>query len=433
MKQSISLLVLPKRIFDIAAKHFESNLPNESAIFVFGTVLKKRNGSKIAVGVDPLTPRDEDYIRKSPVSCEVSYKFIAREFPKRLEQSELVLTWHCHPMNGLSGTDKHDGHELMMKVFPNQLTGYYNEGTFVFYQYNDGFEEVPYKVVDTQQYDRQIKFLSELSQLKLASSHVAVIGCGSLGYQITLLLAQKGIGKFTLIDPDYWDKTSLNRVWIPLSHVGINKAESLAEILSGRNIEARALSCKVEDVVAEKIDDADLLVVATDTISSRIIANRLAVDSNRAAVIAAAEIRDSDNVSVSMFGDCLVYIPEKTPCYRCNLAYAPIELIRETEDPVKWKRFAAKYGLPIESVSVPSIVDLNTFIASLASDEVTKVITQNRQVVHHQYADFTSRSLIQIRATRNPECPSCSKVQPAHLNQSDLITTEDALKASSLG
>jgi molybdopterin/thiamine biosynthesis adenylyltransferase len=240
------------------------------------------------------------------------------------------------------------------------------------------------------------------------------------------LLAQKGIRNFTLADPDAWDKTSMHRVWIPPSHINRNKAESLAEIVGERGINARALPFKEESVPPSELD-ADILIIATDSISSRIIGNNLAIELRRPAVIVGTEIGPHNQQT--MVGECRVYLPEKTPCYRCNLSVDPLQLARETENPENWRKFASKYGLPLDSDPVPSLVDLNTMVASLASDEVTKIITGIHEPIPHQYIDFLNRRLIRIEATRNPECPSCRQVEAVQLGDSDIIQTETALKA----
>jgi len=428
LKQSISLIVLPKRIVDEAIKLFEYNLPRESLLFLFGKV-ERRSKKQLLIATETLIPEDKDYVFKSQSGCEISYKYIAREFLGLLEKHELVATWHCHPIHGLSSIDKHDGHTVMTKVFPNQLTGYYNSGKFAFYQYKEDFEPVPHNVVDTEAYDRQVRAFTEFAQLQLASAHVAIIGCGGLGSQLAFLLAQKGIGKLTLIDPDKWDRTSLNRVWIPHWCVGENKAESLADLLRWRDLDVGTHPCRVEDLAEERFEDADILVATTDSITGRIYVNRLAIKAEKPAIFAATEIKANPQNIEAMMGDCLVYLPNQTPCFECNLSVDAMQIARETTEPELWKKYAAKYGLPLDLPPSPSVVDLNICVSSLVSDEITKILTGHAKPLHHLYLDFLSRHLITIEASRNPECTACKAPEKVELRESDLISTEQALTA----
>jgi len=66
---------------------------------------------------------------------------------------------------------------------------------------------------------------------RLRSSHVAVVGCGSLGSPVVRLLAQAGIGRMTLIDPDVLGWPNVGRHTLGASHVGSPKARAMAETI----------------------------------------------------------------------------------------------------------------------------------------------------------------------------------------------------------
>ena len=69
---------------------------------------------------------------------------------------------------------------------------------------------------------------------KLAASHVLMLGAGSLGSGIAVLLAQAGVGKITIFDPDHLGWENLSRHALGSTYVGYNKAEGLCEELNRR-------------------------------------------------------------------------------------------------------------------------------------------------------------------------------------------------------
>ena len=63
-------------------------------------------------------------------------------------------------------------------------------------------------------------------ELKLNQDQtVTVVGCGGIGYWVAKILAMSGIGKIVLYDPDTLEEHNLNRLDIPYSYLGKNKAD----------------------------------------------------------------------------------------------------------------------------------------------------------------------------------------------------------------
>ncbi|MGB3209383.1 MAG: HesA/MoeB/ThiF family protein [Desulforhopalus sp.] len=62
-----------------------------------------------------------------------------------------------------------------------------------------------------ERYSRNQTSLSNVEQLQLLRSHVAIIGLGGLGGTVTELLARIGVGCLTLVDGDCFDESNLNR------------------------------------------------------------------------------------------------------------------------------------------------------------------------------------------------------------------------------
>lgn len=111
-------------------------------------------------------------------------------------------------------------------------------------------------------------------QVKLAASHVAVIGLGGIGSPALQYLAASGIGRLTLVDDDVVDVSNLQRQTIFTQRdVGHGKAVSARRWLANFD---DALSVNVSDAritpenAASLIAGADLVLDGTDNFATRL-------------------------------------------------------------------------------------------------------------------------------------------------------------------
>lgn len=72
------------------------------------------------------------------------------------------------------------------------------------------------------------------ANLALASKHVAVIGCGSVGSEVADALATSGVGKLTLVDPEPFEVENVFRHALGRQSIGLGKADSLERDLSAK-------------------------------------------------------------------------------------------------------------------------------------------------------------------------------------------------------
>ena len=70
---------------------------------------------------------------------------------------------------------------------------------------------------------------------KLADKHVVVVGCGSLGGLVARALTAAGVGRLSLIDPDFLSAANLGRHVLSARHLGELKAKALADELRCQN------------------------------------------------------------------------------------------------------------------------------------------------------------------------------------------------------
>jgi hypothetical protein len=144
--------------------------------------------------------------------------------------------------------------------------------------------------------------------LDLSRTHAVLIGVGSVGSALALALAQAGIGRLTLIDPDVVDTPNLSRTLYRLEDLGRYKVHALAERVAG-------VGSSVDvDALAQPFDAppvCDLIVASTDDAGAQLQSNRAAVGSRTPALFAGCHVGAES-------GEVLWFQPGTTACYACT-------------------------------------------------------------------------------------------------------------------
>lgn len=102
---------------------------------------------------------------------------------------------------------------------------------------------------------------------RLATSHVAVVGCGGLGSNIAMMLVRAGVGRLTLIDFDVVDDSNLNRQMFFRDQVGQPKVAALAETLRRIDADVRldvVRECMTPENLIATVGGADVVIEAAD-------------------------------------------------------------------------------------------------------------------------------------------------------------------------
>lgn len=79
-------------------------------------------------------------------------------------------------------------------------------------------------------YSRQAVFTRQMEGVDLDENHI-IVGCGGIGYWLAILLALHGVARLTLIDGDKVDSSNLNRLPVPVTWRGVNKAIALRKTI----------------------------------------------------------------------------------------------------------------------------------------------------------------------------------------------------------
>lgn len=122
---------------------------------------------------------------------------------------------------------------------------------------------------------------------RLLDATLVLIGCGSVGAPVACALAQAGVGRMILVDPDVLSWPNVGRHPLGAVNVGRNKAEALAERLQTDyphlTIEYR--TCDLHHLISREGDllaDANLIVAATGNWVAESALNRWHVGQGRA-------------------------------------------------------------------------------------------------------------------------------------------------------
>lgn len=131
----------------------------------------------------------------------------------------------------------------------------------------------------TQRYARNRQTISENDQLKIASSTVAVVGCGGLGGYIAEELTRLGVGHLILIDADRLEASNLNRqIMATEQNLGEWKVEVAQKRLQSINSETKIDLVKEwfnENNGEEQLRGVDLVCDALDSLPARVALERV--------------------------------------------------------------------------------------------------------------------------------------------------------------
>ncbi len=164
-------------------------------------------------------------------------------------------------------------------------------------------------------YSRQIMLPSMdiAGQERLLNSRVLIIGLGGLGSPVAMYLAAAGIGRLVLVDFDKVDLSNLQRQIIHTTErIGASKVESARQTLLALNPEITVETIDHlldESALREQIEQADLVIDATDNFSARFAINAGCFTANTPLVSGAA---------IRMEGQVSVFLGQPGgPCYQC--------------------------------------------------------------------------------------------------------------------
>lgn len=242
-------------------------------------------------------------------------------------------------------------------------------------------------------YSRQVRFagIGPRGQERIRAARVLVIGCGGLGTGIVNLLARAGVGTITVVDRDLVEFSNLQRQLLfeeADAKAGTPKAVAAAEACARINSEVRVVPV-VADVVAGNIealvDEADLVLDATDNLQTRYLLNDACVKAGVPWIYGGA---------VGSNGMTMTVIPGETACLRCLWPDPPTAGTTTT---------CATVGVLGASVAI---------VAALQWTEAIKLLVGDRDHLSRtlRYLDLWSNDFEQGQpVTPFADCPCCGQ------------------------
>ena len=138
---------------------------------------------------------------------------------------------------------------------------------------------------------RNIGFVTEAEQARLAAGCAFVCGVGGMGGACAMALARAGVGRLILADIDGFDATNLNRqVFATAATLGRPKAEATAEALLAiaPDLDVTAQGPEWTDAAAASGAAAGVVVNGTDDLAASLLLYRTARGAGRTVVDAYA-------------------------------------------------------------------------------------------------------------------------------------------------
>jgi len=239
--------------------------------------------------------------------------------------------------------------------------------------------------MNSSRYARQLLLpeIGDIGQAKLAAASVFVVGCGGLGSTLLYDLCGMGVGRIGFCDGDIVSLNNLNRQFLHTpADIGKNKAQSAYETLTAFAPEVMLVPFEhhlTEENSHTLIGDYDLILLAVDSIPSRLIANRACVSMHKPLVDAGIH---------GLNGSVYTYRPDQTACLAC---FYP--------GPSK-----------ASAKEIPSFAPIVSTIASLEAQCAANILlglpnpTDGRMLL----IDGSTMTTEFVSIAKSPNCPVCS-------------------------
>lgn len=244
-------------------------------------------------------------------------------------------------------------------------------------------------------YQRQALFrgLGEAGQERLQAARAVVVGCGALGSHVADLLTRAGVGRITLVDRDFVERTNLHRQTLFRENdvaEGLPKAVAAARHLAAINplvaIDPRPAHLDAGNIEAIA-SGAGVIIDGTDNFETRFLINDWALRRGVPWIYAAC---------VGSYGLTMTIVPGVTPCLRCLVRVAPPPGTTETCD-------TAGIIAPIAAV-----------IAAVEAAEAIKILSGagnaiSRDLLALDLWENATQRMRMDRAAISAGCPACDQ------------------------
>lgn len=272
-------------------------------------------------------------------------------------------------------------------------------------------------------FSRQVRAFGEEGQHRIGALRVAVVGASGIGSHVCEQLIRLGVGEILVVDPDVVEVINLNRIVTAFAEDArsqrskVSAVESYGRMVEGPTTVTPVQGSVLDPEVAEALGRVDAIVGCTDTIASRALLNRIAVQRFIPYWDCGTEV-SSGGPDLRAFGRVRLVLAGG-PCLVCMDVIDSVQLRIELLPPEERARERRLGYVRDQEVAAPAVVSLNGVTASLAAMSflrwaVGEVVLEPGQWVYRAFAGDVRLQA----APRRADCPVCSET--ARLGRSDL-------------
>ncbi len=258
---------------------------------------------------------------------------------------------------------------------------------------------------NNDRYSRQVLLagIGPQGQQRLASSHVAIVGCGATGSALAAMLARSGVGRLRIIDRDYVEVSNLQRQAL-FDEADAEEALPKA-IAAARKISQFNSTIVVEPHVADLtprnveslLSEVSLILDGTDNFETRYLINDFVVKNHTVE----NDLSWIYCAAVGSYGATMNVVPGETACLSCVFPAAPHGAVETCETA----------GILNTAVNL---------VASIAATEAIKLLlgksargSLRRTVI--SWDAWLNRHAEISAATPRPDCQTCGRREFIHL------------------
>jgi molybdopterin/thiamine biosynthesis adenylyltransferase len=262
-------------------------------------------------------------------------------------------------------------------------------------------------------YNRQIRLFGKAGQACIADARIVTLGVGGLGTLLLQQLAYLGVTHHTIADSDIVDETTLNRfVGATVDDIGREKVFVAERSLLTIQPDAQVTALPVDfpdDRITEAIADATVVVGCFDRETPRLLATDLCSAAGVPYVDLATEVLEDPNGAV--YGGRIVIANDGTGCVSCLQVLDAQELARERMTDQQRRIHDVIYGLDRDVLggSGPSVITVNSVVASLAATEIMCLLTGLRPPARQLSFRGDLGTVRRPRDVGGEQCPFCQR------------------------
>jgi molybdopterin/thiamine biosynthesis adenylyltransferase len=275
-----------------------------------------------------------------------------------------------------------------------------------------------------ERFDRQARMFGASGQQILRRLRVGVVGLGGGGSMIVEQLAHLGVGAIVGIDFDIVKTHNLSRIIGATRRDARRHAKKVAvahRVVTriDDRIEFEAVDGDIADApIAERLLDCDFFFLATDSATSRLVANAI----TQAHFVPMVQIGAKVDLRASGALES-IYVAVRpvfpgSGCLDCAGLIDPVALQEEAASPEE--RRAQNY-LNLPDVIDPSVVTLNGLGASTAVNTMlmASVGLADDRLLRHRLLDARTGDWLPLAAKKNPSCRWCGSGPTSRFGRGD--------------